>query len=162
MMLDNLLKAHKKIGVSACLAGEICRYNGEYSGDKTIEKLVTTGKIFPFCPEVLSELPTPREPAEIRHGDGIDVWQNESKVVTLQGLDVTDKFKNGALNALKLLKNQKISVVILKENSPSCGSHTIYDGTFSGAKKKGIGVAAALFLENEITVYSSSAIALIP
>ena len=158
MLLDNLLKTYKKIGVSACLAGEICRYNGEYSGDKAIEKLVATGKAFPFCPEALGGLPTPREPAEIRHGDGVDVWKNESKVVTLQGVDVTEELEKGALNALELLKKQQISAVVLKENSPSCASCTIYDGSFNGTKKKGIGVAAALFRENEIAVYSSDKI----
>ena len=155
MLMDNLLKINKKIGASACLAGEICRYNGEYSGDKAIEKLVATGKAVPFCPEVLGGLPTLREPAEIRQGDGVDVWKGEGKVVTSRGTDVTKEFKKGALNALELLKKQQISVVILKESSPSCASGTIYDGSFSGIKKKGIGVAAALFLENGITVYSS-------
>jgi uncharacterized protein YbbK (DUF523 family) len=30
--LDELIVNNKRIGVSACLAGEICRYDGKYNG----------------------------------------------------------------------------------------------------------------------------------
>jgi uncharacterized protein YbbK (DUF523 family) len=53
-----------------------------------------------------------------------------------------------------MLKNKKITTVILKEGSPSCGCNIIYDGTFSGVKKKGVGVTTALFHKNKIIVYS--------
>ena len=46
----------------------------------------------------------------------------------------------------------------MKERSPSCGSGTIYDGTFTGGLTAGDGVTAALLRENGITVYGESEI----
>jgi len=161
-LLDELLQNHGKIGASACLAGEICRYDGKYSGNEIIEKLAATGKVFAFCPEVQGKLPTPREPAEIQRGDGFDVWNNKSEIVTLKGNNVTEEFKSGARNSLELLQEQGISAVILKEDSPSCACCTIYDGTFTGVKKKGMGVAAALFQENRIAVHSDESLPSLP
>ena len=43
---------------------------------------------------------------------------------------------------------------ILKARSPSCGSGTVYDGSFSGRLTDGDGVTAALLKANGITVYS--------
>ncbi|MDE6584665.1 MAG: DUF523 domain-containing protein, partial [Anaeroplasmataceae bacterium] len=42
--------------------------------------------------------------------------------------------------------------------SPSCGSHLIYDGSFSGTKIAGEGVAAKLLRENHIKIYSENQI----
>jgi uncharacterized protein YbbK (DUF523 family) len=100
----------------------------------------------------------PREPAEIQNGDGIDVWNNKSKVLTLNGRDVTGEFKKGARDVLKMLQEKNITAVILKEGSPSCGSCMIYDGTFSKLKKEGAGVASALLRQNKILVYSEKEI----
>ncbi len=43
--------------------------------------------------------------------------------------------------------------MILKANSPSCGSGVIYSGAFDGILKSGNGVATALFETNGITVW---------
>jgi uncharacterized protein YbbK (DUF523 family) len=151
---DELFVNNEKIGISACLVGEICRYDGKYSGNKAIEKYFGKNNVLAFCPERQGGLPTPREQAEIQNGDGIDVWNNNSKVLTLNGKDVTEEFKKGAYDVLKMLQNKNISTVILKEGSPSCGCNLIYDGTFSGVKKSGVGVTTALFRKNRIIVYS--------
>jgi uncharacterized protein YbbK (DUF523 family) len=151
---DELILDNKKIGVSACLAGKICRYDAQYAGNKAIENFIEKNDVFAFCPEMLGGLPTPREQSEIQNGDGIDVWNNKSKVLTITGKDITEELKKGARNVLKLLKDKNISTVILKEKSPSCGSNMIYDGTFSGSKKNGVGVTSALLRQNEILVYS--------
>jgi uncharacterized protein YbbK (DUF523 family) len=150
---------NKKIGVSACLAGKICRYDGKYMSNKTIEKFIEKNDVFTFCPEMQGGLPTPREQAEIQNGDGTDVWNNKSKILTINGNDVTEEFKKGAYTVLKMLQKENISTVILKEGSPSCGSSIIHDGSFSGNKKNGIGVAAALFRQNKIVVYSETEVA---
>ena len=55
------------------------------------------------------------------------------------------------------LKNN-IKKALLQESSPSCGTHKIYDGTFSGKKIQGMGVAAKLLKENGIEVYSDEEI----
>jgi len=43
---------------------------------------------------------------------------------------------------------------VLKEGSPSCGSKEIHDGTFSGRRKTGAGVTAALLAENQVRVFN--------
>jgi uncharacterized protein YbbK (DUF523 family) len=48
----------------------------------------------------------------------------------------------------------KITTVVLKENSPSCGSSMIYNGEFSGKKVPGNGVTSALLKRNGIKVIS--------
>nr|WP_218948135.1 DUF523 domain-containing protein [Acinetobacter sp. YH16037] len=45
-------------------------------------------------------------------------------------------------------------MVVLKENSPSCGSSMIYDGQFNGNKIYGNGVTSALLKRHNIKVIS--------
>lgn len=142
------------IGVSACLGGCPVRYDGRDQRVAEIEQLVKQHEAIMICPEVIGGLPIPRDPAEIVGGDGFDVWHGQAKVLTNQGEDVTEMFKRGAITAFKKLQTQGIDTLILKEKSPSCGSQWIYDGTFSGTKIKGVGVATAYFLDNGIQVYS--------
>lgn len=142
------------IGISACLGGVSCRYDGREQTIPTLKKLVTEGQAIVICPEVAGGLPIPREPAEIVGGDGFDVWDHQAKVMTISGKDVTEAYKNGAINAYQVLKEKQISTLILKANSPSCGSSTIYDGSFTGSLKEGIGVATAYFLQQKISVCS--------
>ena len=133
------------IGISACLGGCLCRYDGQQKEIPALKKLVEQGQAKMICPEVLGGLPIPRDPAEIKGGDGFDVWSGKAQVITDKGENVTEQFKKGAQLAFKKLKEQGIDQLILKEKSPSCGSQLIYDGTFSGVKKEGFGVAAAYF-----------------
>ena len=140
------------IAISACLIGENVRYNGSNKLKQELKELVVQQKAISICPEVLGGLSTPRPPAEIVDGDGRDVWNNEAKVLTNTGEDVTAQFKEGALKALEVLQSYGCTAVVLKTGSPSCGSKVIYDGTFSGESKEGIGVSAALFEAHNIGV----------
>jgi uncharacterized protein YbbK (DUF523 family) len=45
-------------------------------------------------------------------------------------------------------------VAILKENSPSCGSSKIHDGSFSNALVAGEGITTALLRRHGINVYN--------
>lgn len=144
------------IGVSACLGGCPVRFDGRDQRVVEIEQLVKQQEAIMICPEVLGGLPIPRDPAEIIGGDGFAVWHGEAKVLTNKGADVTEAFKNGSIRAYQKLKEKGIDTLILKEKSPSCGSQWIYDGTFSGTKIKGVGVATAYFLNQGIKVYSES------
>ncbi|MBO0462619.1 DUF523 domain-containing protein [Enterococcus sp. DIV1298c] len=142
------------IGISACLGGVLCRYDGRDKAIPALKKLVAEGQAIMICPEVAGGLPIPREPAEIVGGDGFDVWHQRAKVLTVSGEDVTEVYKSGAIKAYQRLKEKQISTLILKANSPSCGSTSIYDGTFSGTLKEGTGVATAYFLQQKISVCS--------
>lgn len=142
------------IGISACLGGICCRYDGGTQKISELAALVSEQKALLICPEVLGGLSTPRQPAEIIGGDGFAVWQGTAKVVDTAGKDVTEAFKAGAVNALAQLQKLGINRLILKERSPSCGSQMIYDGSFSGTKITGVGVSTALFQQNGLQVYS--------
>lgn len=142
------------IVVSACLAGLPVRYNGLDSLEKKIHKLVSEKKAVTACPELLGGLDTPREPAEIVGGNGEDVLDGKARVIDLAGVDVTNAFVKGAYETLALVRKMQATTVVLKENSPSCGSGKIYDGTFTGEKVEGHGVTAALLIRNGVRVIS--------
>lgn len=144
------------IGVSACLGGCRVRYDGKHQKIAAIESLVLKNEAVLICPEVLGGLPIPRDPAEIVGGDGFAVWEGKAKVMTNHGQDVTAMFQQGAILAYQKLKEAQIDTLILKENSPSCGSQWVYDGNFSGVKITGVGVATAYFINQGLTVYSET------
>ncbi|EUJ46517.1 hypothetical protein MCOL2_18884 [Listeria fleischmannii FSL S10-1203] len=143
--------------VSACLAGIPCRYDGQHKENKVLKGMVQSGVATALCPEMLGGLATPRNPAEIVGGDGMDVWSGVAKVIDCSGEDVTESYQEGARKTLKELVALGITEVILKEKSPSCGACQIYDGSFSGKLKVGVGVTAAYLQMNGILVVSDEA-----
>lgn len=130
--------------VSACLVGENCKYSGGNNRSEAVCRYLEGRDWVSFCPEQAGGLPTPRQPSEIRGG----------RVYARDGKDVTAEFDLGAEKTLALCREREITEAVLKEGSPSCGCHLVYDGTFSGAKIPGQGVAAALLLREGIAVCS--------
>jgi uncharacterized protein YbbK (DUF523 family) len=130
------------------------RYNGTHCQDEAIQKLLDDDKAIAVCPELLGGFSTPREPAEIVGGDGEDVLGGKAKVIDKSGTDVTQMYIKGAHETLKKAREAAATVVVLKENSPSCGSRVIYNGAFKGEKIPGQGVTAALLRKNGIEVIS--------
>lgn len=140
------------LAVSACLAGIPCRYDHQSCTEVEMAEAVQSSLAIPLCPEQLAGLPTPRNPAEIVGGDGYDVLEKRAKVMDSEGNDVTEIYVKGAYEALAFCRERGITSVFLKEGSPTCGSQQIYDGTFSGKKIPGVGVATALLIQNGIKV----------
>jgi len=140
--------------VSSCLAGLKVRYNGTHSLNSKIYELAKEHKAVTICPELMGGLSTPREPAEIIGGDGDDVLDGRAKVVDKSGKDVTEFYMKGAYAALEKAKKINATIVVLKENSPSCGSSMIYNGEFMNKKIAGQGVTTALLRRNGIRVIS--------
>lgn len=138
----------QKILVSACLVGDKVNYKGQGKYCPDIEKLKEKYELVIFCPECEGGLKTPRLPNEIRG----------SEVIRKDGKNVTREFNLGAHKALALCKYLGITKAVMKENSPSCGSHMIYNGYFVDRKIKGMGVTAKLLKENGIEVYSEDEI----
>jgi uncharacterized protein YbbK (DUF523 family) len=134
--------------ISSCLCGNNTKYNGGNNLIDKLELLEEKFNLITICPEVFGGLSTPRNPSEIK-GD---------KVFSNEGLDVTKNFYDGALKALEILKQYNAKYALLKEGSPSCGVHKIYDGTFSGNKIPGFGVTTKMFKELGIKVYSENEI----
>ncbi len=143
-----------KVIISACLLGVHCRYDGGHSRNETALQHRETYQLIPVCPEEAGGLPTPRPPAEIVGGDGTDVLDGKAKVMTADGVDVTEAYLRGARHALAVAQSHDATQVILKARSPSCGCGNIYDGTFSGTLTSGDGVTAALLKRHGITVTS--------
>ncbi|KAF6543454.1 MULTISPECIES: DUF523 domain-containing protein [Bacillus] len=140
--------------VSSCLGGIECRYNGSHAASEKIRRLVEEKKAVMVCPELLGGFTTPREPAEIIGGTGEDVLNGTARIVTASGEDVTALYMDGAEKTLAYAKEIGAATIILKENSPSCGSSFIYDGTFSGKKIIGDGITSALLKRGGFRVLS--------
>ena len=128
--------------ISGCLLGISCRYDGRESGCPGIIKTVSLVNFTPFCPEQLGGLATPRPPANIVGGDGRDVLSGKARIINSLGEDVTEAFRRGAYESLKLARLMGAKIAVLKDQSPSCGLFTPYCESLD---KKGIGVTAALF-----------------
>ncbi|NIA08657.1 MAG: DUF523 domain-containing protein [Nitrospiraceae bacterium] len=107
--------------VSACLIGISCRYDGRSKPSPQLIDRLRGRYILPVCPEQLGGLSTPRTPANISYGDGIDVLMGQAKVLTIDGQDVTQAFKRGADQTLFLAVSLGIRQCLLKAKSPSCG-----------------------------------------
>lgn len=65
-----------------------------------------------------------------------------AQVKDVLGTDVSKAFIEGAYQTLKLAQQHHVDIVVLKEFSPSCGTHAIYDGSFSRTKIEGQGITA--------------------
>lgn len=107
--------------VSACLVGLCSRYDSCIRPDQKCLHLLQNSPWIPFCPEQMGGLPTPRVAAQIIGGDGNAVLSGKAKVITLEGMDVSPQFIKGAEQTLYLASSQRITSVLLKSNSPSCG-----------------------------------------
>ncbi|MFB4311912.1 DUF523 domain-containing protein [Actinomadura sp. GTD37] len=148
----------ERILVSSCLAGLRVRYDGAAKpvGADLFEHWRAEGRLVPFCPEVSGGLPIPRRPAEIVGGGGGDVLDGTARILTDAGGDVTDEFLRGARLALETARRTGARIALLKEGSPSCGSHRIYDGTFTGGRQPGTGVTTALLQRAGIEVFDET------
>ena len=134
--------------ISGCLLGHDCKYNGGNNRNEEVIKFCEQHRHVVVCPERAGKLSTPRPPAE-RQG---------SRVVNIEGQDVTEAFINGARVSLKTClqladySGEELEGAILKANSPSCGCGTIYDGTFSGTLTEGDGVFTEMLKKRGIKI----------
>ena len=135
-----------KILISACLLGVRCRYDGASKPHPLAKELAKRHELIPVCPEQMGGLPTPRPPAE-RQGE---------RVVSVEGVDVTEQYRRGAEETLRLCRLFGCEAAVLKERSPSCGKGAVYDGTFTGTLADGDGVTAQLLQEAGVSVYGES------
>jgi uncharacterized protein YbbK (DUF523 family) len=136
--------------VSACLAGEKCRYDGNSNTDIRIKAMVENGSAIPVCPELLGGLPVPRVRCEQRLTSG------SREIIGEDRGNYTDAFTRGAILSLEIAEKNGITQAILKSRSPSCGCGSIYDGTFSGKLIDGRGITADLFIKSGIKVFTEN------
>jgi uncharacterized protein YbbK (DUF523 family) len=146
-----------KILVSACLMGHAVRYDGRAKplAHPALDRWRAEGRLVTICPEMSAGMPVPRLPAEIEPGKiADDVLASGGRVLESNGGDVTAEFRRAAKNALALAIEAGCAYALLIDGSPSCGSSFVYDGSFSGDRRPGEGVTAALLRKNGIQVFS--------
>ena len=137
-----------KILVSACLLGENCKYNG---GNNYCPEVIafTQGKeVLPVCPELEAGYGCPRTPIEIV--DGVLFDKN--------GNNVDAPMRKAIKGILQRIQDENITCAVLKSRSPTCGVKQVYDGTFSGTLKEGMGLFAEALQETGISVMDSEEI----
>lgn len=137
-----------RILISGCLLGVCCRYDGASKPHPLALELAKDHELILVCPEQLGGLATPRPPAE-RQGE---------RIIAKTGLDVTEQYRRGAEETLKVYRLLNCDAAVLKERSPSCGSGEIYDGTFTGTLIPGDGTTAELLKANGVPVCGESGI----
>lgn len=131
-----------KYAVSSCLLGENCKYSGGNNKNEELLAFLSDKEVISICPEVLGGLPTPRACAEIQG----------NRVVNTEGSDVSEAFRNGAEEAIRIIREFGADLVITQPRSPSCGKGIIYDGSFTGTLIKGNGIFVQLLEQSGITV----------
>jgi len=115
-----------RIAVSACLLGQMVRYDGQHKRDDFVAgRLAAYASFLPVCPEVESGMGAPREPVHLCSVDGgIRMLGNESGIdhtgnmqsYSAQRVEELAFEASGAAGAGKLLAG-----FVLKARSPSCG-----------------------------------------
>ena len=130
----------KKAIVSACLLGELVRYDGQTKEDIRVIEALKGYEIIPFCPED-PVMGTPRERISvIKVDDDYKILTDNSKI------EVTTALK---LQTQKMMdKHPDADIIVLKSKSPSCGLGTTPILNSDREEiKKGNGIAAELFTQ---------------
>lgn len=105
-----------KIAVSACLLGEKIRFDGGHKHDRFItDELGRYATFVPFCPEHLA-FGTPRPSLRIVREEAAFVIRSNKN-----GSDLTTILEKASQQELSALDAQRLSGIIFKAKSPSCG-----------------------------------------
>jgi uncharacterized protein YbgA (DUF1722 family)/uncharacterized protein YbbK (DUF523 family) len=106
-----------KIGLSACLAGDNVRYNGQNCMDKLImNELTQYFHYIKVCPEMAIGMGSPRETIRIvKEQDTLKLRASKSDE------DFTQRMESFSILDMERVKNSQLSGFIFKKGSPSCG-----------------------------------------
>lgn len=135
-----------KIGVSSCLLGTQCRYDGAGSKDNfVVEELAKYFELVPYCPEAII-FGTPRESIRLVDVEGqTRVISNKiQKDVTKELVYISEKL---ALEAFE----ENLCGFVFKAKSPSCGIERVklYQNNSNMCEKKAVGVFANAVVEKQ-------------
>ena len=129
-----------RVAVSACLLGEQVRYNGGHCNHRLLQSVSKNIETIPICPEVGIGLGTPRPTIRLVHEDDkIHLIEPKS------GADYTDDMMSWSELQSDFLIKQKISGIILKKDSPSCGLERVKVYHNGNPRKEGQGLFAMVF-----------------
>jgi len=132
-----------KLGISACLLGELTRYDGRQKLHGFLrDHLGRYVEWVPICPEVECGLPVPREPMSLvqdQGGEGVRLVTNHT------GRDLTGQLMDWARARVAELREQDLWGVVLESRSPSCGLRRVkITGLDGNVRRAGVGLFAAL------------------
>jgi len=128
----------KKAIVSACLLGELVRYDGKTKINEQLIEMLKEYEIIPFCPED-PVMGTPRERISVVEVDGVQkVIVDSTKVEVTTALILQTE--------MTMATHADADIIVLKSKSPSCGFGTTPILDEKGEEiKRGNGIAAELF-----------------
>ena len=130
----------KKVIVSACLLGHLCRYDGKTKKTTEVVDALSEYEIIPFCPEA-PLFGTPRQRISVVEVEG------KRRIITDETQkDVTELLRDEILHFIE--ENSQVDKIVLKSKSPSCGVGTT--PILNSKREKiaqGNGIAGDIFLE---------------
>ncbi|MDF1878817.1 DUF523 domain-containing protein [Sulfurimonas sp. SAG-AH-194-C20] len=128
----------KKVIISACLLGELCRYDGKTKEVNAVIEAYTEYEIIPFCPEA-PLFGTPRERINVVEVNG------ENRIITNEtNIDVTVRLEREIYDFCE--QHPKVDAIVLKSKSPSCGyKNTPILNVNKEVIKLGDGIASQVF-----------------
>jgi len=140
-----------RTAVSACLCGFPCRYDGRGKKDGKWMAHLQGHEILPVCPEVLAGLGIPRPRIQYEN-ENPNTISSHPIIMSESGVNVTPALKHAVARIVEWCQNNRITQVILKESSPSCGVHRI---PWRNEKIEGRGIFASELQKNGFIVISS-------
>lgn len=110
-----------RVGVSACIIGELVRYTGTHAQDEMLMRdLAPHVDLIPMCPEVEAGLGAPRESL---HLEGAPAAPR--LVARGSGLDQTPRLRAWSRARARAIDDLRLDGFVLKKGSPSCGMERV-------------------------------------
>ncbi len=129
-----------RIAVSACLLGQNVRYNGGHRNHRLLQKVIKNVETVPICPEIGIGLGSPRPTIRlVREEEQIRLIEPKS------GDDLTEPMIQWSELQSDMLMHKKISGIVLKKDSPSCGIERVKVYDKSHPQKNGQGLFTMVF-----------------
>jgi len=128
-----------KIGVSACLLGNMCRYDGAGAKDRFVVDILSNYfELIGYCPEE-PVFGTPRDTIRL-----VEINEEVRVQIGKSAEDVTDELQNSSNLFAQKAKSDNLCGFVLKSKSPTCGMERVkvYQEMNSMNEKKGIGLFA--------------------
>ncbi|MCX6077137.1 MAG: DUF523 and DUF1722 domain-containing protein [Campylobacterales bacterium] len=124
------------IAVSACLLGEKVRFDGGHKRDGFVtEHLHKYASFVPFCPEALA-FGTPRPSIRL-----VNKNSNYEIISNKNGANLTQQLLDKSYEELHKISKEKLSGIIFKSRSPSCGMRSAkayLENGFADSKTDGV------------------------
>ena len=129
-----------RIAVSACLLGQPVRYNGGHCNHRLLQGVIKHIDTVPICPEMGIGLGSPRPTIRLVREEGqIRLIEPNS------GDDLTDSMLAWSELQSDALMHQKISGIVLKKDSPSCGIERVKVYENENPQRDGQGLFTMVF-----------------